>query len=209
VGLPEGALGIGGTAAGLADDSGFTLIEMMVVLVILGILVLIAVPTFLGVKASAVGTAVQADLHNGLIASEAVYTASQNFPTKATTPGADAGQGNPKSLQSLLHAKDPTLTYLPSIKSLAPWAGSNVLSAEPFDASTAVYAAEDQSEGCWGVADNEGPALPTSGIPAGVSYAWYRAGSSATTQCDAANMVSKGKAGSLWKTTSSAYAKEP
>ncbi|MHB8219938.1 MAG: hypothetical protein ACYDHU_06400 [Acidimicrobiales bacterium] len=82
------------------------------------------------------------------------------------------------------------------------------MSAWALQPDVAVYAAQDHNGGCWGVVDNEGPSpLPTSHIPSGVGFAWYKAASSPTTQCDAANMVFQASTHALWKSSSSAYAK--
>ena len=53
-------------AAGeIGEDSGFTPIELMVVLLILAILLAIAIPTFLGVTKSANDRAAQSNLNTG------------------------------------------------------------------------------------------------------------------------------------------------
>jgi type IV pilus assembly protein PilA len=54
-------------------ESGFTLIELMVVLLIIAILLAIAIPTFLGVTGSANDRAAQSNLTNGLTEAAAVY----------------------------------------------------------------------------------------------------------------------------------------
>src|SRR5450432_2905830 len=65
----------GGTA-----EAGFTLIELMVVLLIIAILLAIAIPTFLGVTGSANDRAAQSNLTNGLTEAAAVYQGnSQTF----------------------------------------------------------------------------------------------------------------------------------
>jgi len=54
-------------------ESGFTLIELMVVLLIIAILLAIAIPTFLGVTGSANDRAAQSNLTNGLTEAAAVF----------------------------------------------------------------------------------------------------------------------------------------
>ena len=56
-----------------AADAGFTLIELMVVLLIIAILLAIAIPTFLGVANSAGDRAAQSNLTNALTEVKALY----------------------------------------------------------------------------------------------------------------------------------------
>src|SRR5579863_8748036 len=58
---------------GEAADAGFTLIELMVVLLIIAILLAIAIPTFLGVTGSANDRASQSNLTNALTEAKALY----------------------------------------------------------------------------------------------------------------------------------------
>src|SRR5277367_2246152 len=64
-----------------AAESGFTLIELMVVLLIIAILLAIAIPTFLGVTTSANDRASQSNLTNALTEVKAQYQNSQSYLT--------------------------------------------------------------------------------------------------------------------------------
>jgi len=70
-------------AAELGDgeglEEGFTLIELMVVLLIIAILLAIAIPTFLGVTNSASDRAAQSNLTNALTEAKAIFQNSSSY----------------------------------------------------------------------------------------------------------------------------------
>src|ERR1035437_2710270 len=84
-------------------DAGFTLIELMVVLLILAILLAIAIPTFLGVTGSANDRAAQSNLNTALTNAKSIYQLnSQAYPTTAAT------------LAASLLANEPSLPMPPA-----------------------------------------------------------------------------------------------
>jgi type IV pilus assembly protein PilA len=60
-------------------EPGFSLIELMVVVMIIAILIAIAIPQFIGARSRADDRATQSDLRNGLTAEKTVYTDTQTY----------------------------------------------------------------------------------------------------------------------------------
>lgn len=80
-------------------QSGFTLIELMVVVMIIAILVGIAIPAFLGARKRAQDTAVKSNLRNGLATAQTVFTDNQAY-------------GDSAALLASLAGEEPSLTFV-------------------------------------------------------------------------------------------------
>lgn len=69
----------------LSSDEGFTLIELMVVVMIIAVLIAIAIPSFLGFRKSAQDRSAQSELRNVLLAEKAYWLENGDY----TETGAD------------------------------------------------------------------------------------------------------------------------
>ncbi len=97
------------STGGLRAEAGFTLIEMMVVVLIIGIVIAIALATFLGARKRAEDRAIQTNMRSGLAAALAYYTEAQDWD------GFDAVQSPPIRRPSRGAApRSPTWTRSPS-----------------------------------------------------------------------------------------------
>lgn len=128
------------------DEEGFTLIELMVVVLIIAILLAIAIPTFLGSQNKAKDRSAQSSLRNTVTAAKSIYTDSSDYST-ATTTALAAGE------PSLSFVATGTVSADPKTVSVNP--GTSV--------STVFYGASKSASGtCFYVKDD---------INAGTSYA--------------------------------------
>jgi type IV pilus assembly protein PilA len=74
------------------EESGFTLIELLVVIIILGILLAIAVPSYLGFRQRATDSALKSDIRAAVPSMEAFYGDNGTYvgagnPVGGTPPG--------------------------------------------------------------------------------------------------------------------------
>lgn len=94
--------------AGPTEESGFTLVELLVVVLVLGTLTAVAVPTFIGQRESAWDAAVTAELRAASIALESYRAQNGEYSTDALATG--AGWGYEPSGNLELRPPDVTAT---------------------------------------------------------------------------------------------------
>jgi type IV pilus assembly protein PilA len=63
------------------NERGFTLIELMTVILIIAVLILLALPTFLGTRVRAWDRAAQSDIRNAFAAEKAYYSDTLTYTT--------------------------------------------------------------------------------------------------------------------------------
>jgi type IV pilus assembly protein PilA len=138
------------------DEQGFTLIELMVVVLIIAILLAIAIPTFLGARNSANARGAQSNLRNALTAEQTLFTNGQAFGDSTSAGGVTA-----------LAAVEPNLGWGATATRTPP---NSILavSATPF--GMVVLTAEGADNNCYSIAQINQAATGATAAPAGTYY---------------------------------------
>jgi type IV pilus assembly protein PilA len=118
-----------------ANEDGFTLIELMVVVLIIAILLAIAIPTFLGARSTAEDRAAQSNLRNALTAEKTYYVDNEAYTDNTS---------------SNLTNIEPSLTYGGAA---APTASGTVY-VESASATDLYIAAKSASGKCFWIHDS-------------------------------------------------------
>lgn len=173
---------------GEGAEAGFTLIELMVVLLILAILMAIAIPTFLGVTSGANDRATQSNLTNAVTESSAIYQGNnQSFATPTTG-----------TIASMFQSSAPEFSWTSSSCSSS---AVNCISYNiSGDANAIILGALSKTGSCWYVLYS--PAEPattaftgvtgTSGVNVGAAGTFYakKGGNNTSTGCSSSSATS-------------------
>ncbi len=119
-----------------ANDDGFTLVEIMVVVLIISVLIAIAVPVFLGSRLRSQDRATQSNLRNALTVGKIVYTDEGDYSSITVAE---------------LDALEPSMTFQSAASS-----GSKQISFDRVSDTVVVYTALSDSEECWYLQDRVG-----------------------------------------------------
>jgi type IV pilus assembly protein PilA len=141
------------------DEDGFTLVELMVVVLIIAILIAITVPSFLGAQDNAKDRQAQTALRNALVAADTLYADSGDF--SGVTAAA-------------LEAREPSLNY---VAATAASTSASTVSVGAYSTNTIFAAAAlSSSTSCFWIKKT------ATGTSAGTTY-----GKGTTCTADAAN----------------------
>jgi len=147
-----------------SEEEGFTLIELMVVVLIIAILIAIAIPTFLGARQRANNRAAQSSLRNALTAAKTIFTDNNDYST--ATAGA-------------VSAVEPSLSF---VANTASSTGPKVVSVKAKSSTEWIATVWSVSGNCYVIRDQSNGAGTTFGAVSGATNSTCTADAGDTAQ---------------------------
>lgn len=126
-------------------EEGFTLIELMVVVLIIAILIAFAIPTFLGARRRAQDRNAQSSTRNALSAADTIFSDNQDY--------ADADVAT-------LNSEEPSITFVAAATAST---GPKEVSVANSGTDTFYMVAESDSGTCFGIRSVKDPASADAG----------------------------------------------
>lgn len=131
-----------------SSEQGFTIVELLIVIVVIAILAAIVTVAYNGIRQRAVTSALQSDLSSALTVLKLDHTKTSQYP--ATTAAANEGRG-------LTFSPDTTVSYIPESGSSSPQAFCMSISRNGYS-----YFITQDSQPAQGTCESQAP-VPTYG----------------------------------------------
>ncbi|MBF0282539.1 MAG: prepilin-type N-terminal cleavage/methylation domain-containing protein [Zetaproteobacteria bacterium] len=123
----------------LRKEKGFTLIELMIVIAIIGILAAIAIPQFNSYRVKSYDAAAQSDLHNLQLAYESFYNDHAAYPAIGSTSGTASKSSGTVTLGDATAANDVSITLSNNVEVFSSAKGATYAIAAKHTASANVF----------------------------------------------------------------------